>query len=159
MSIKFYKISEKQFNSDFGILSNQITYSNIKLPKRATSGSAGYDFFAPYELTASPGETIKFPTGIRVEITTPGVFLALFPRSSLGFKYKFQLDNTVGIIDQDYFYSDNEGHIWAKFTNWSDKPVVIPAGQAYMQGIFINYALTDNDNTTAVRNGGFGSTN
>ena len=41
-------------------------YDQIKLPKRATSGSAGYDFFAPVDFTLNPGETIKIPTGIRV---------------------------------------------------------------------------------------------
>ena len=40
-------------------------YEAIRLPKRATAGSAGYDFFAPAEFTLKPGETVKIPTGIR----------------------------------------------------------------------------------------------
>ncbi len=55
-----------------------------------------------------PGETVKVPTGIRVEMEENWV-LKCYPRSGLGFKYRLQLNNTVGIIDSDYFYSDNEG--------------------------------------------------
>ncbi len=91
-------------------------YEKIKLPRRATSGSAGYDFFAPETIVLKPGETAKIPTGIRAEME-PEWVLKLYPRSGLGFKYRLQLNNTVGIIDSDYFYSDNEGHIFAKITN------------------------------------------
>ena len=87
--------------------------------------------------------------------------LMLFPRSSLGFKYRLQLNNTVGIIDSDYYYSDNEGHIFIKVTNDSNegKTVEIKAGEAFAQGIFLQFGITIDDDTTAVRNGGFGSTN
>lgn len=64
----------------------------------------------------APGETIKIPTGIRVQMET-GWVLQCYPRSGLGFKYRLQLNNTVGIIDSDYYFSDNEGHIFAKLTN------------------------------------------
>ena len=46
----------------------------------------------------------------------PEWVLKCYPRSGLGFKYRLQLNNTVGIIDSDYFYSDNEGHIFSKIT-------------------------------------------
>lgn len=103
---------------------------NISLPKRATKGSAGYDFFAPFDFSLNAGETILIPTGIRAEITD-GWFLALFPRSGLGFKYRLQLDNTVGIIDSDYFYAENEGHIMIKITNDSkgEKLLEVNAGK------------------------------
>ena len=86
--------------------------------------------------------------------------LKLYPRSGLGFKYRLQLNNTVGIIDSDYYYSDNEGHIFAKITNDSNegKSVTIDAGTGFMQGIFLEYGITEDDDATAVRNGGFGST-
>ena len=86
--------------------------------------------------------------------------LKLYPRSGLGFKYRLQLNNTVGIIDSDYFYSDNEGHIFAKITNDSneDKTVSLEAGEGFMQGIFIEYGITFDDDATQIRNGGFGST-
>ena len=134
-------------------------YQEIKLPRRATAGSAGYDFFAPVDVTLKPGETIKIPTGIRVEMEQEWV-LKCYPRSGLGFKYRLQLNNTVGIIDSDYFYSDNEGHMFAKITNDSneEKTVEIKKGDGFMQGIFVEYGITVDDDVTDVRNGGFGST-
>jgi dUTP pyrophosphatase len=134
-------------------------YDEIKLPKRATTGSAGYDFFTPLTFTLKPGETIKIPTGIRSKMEIDWV-LKLYPRSGLGFKYRLQLNNTVGIIDSDYYYSDNEGHIFAKITNDSNegKTVTINKGDGFMQGIFIEYGITIDDDTTEIRNGGFGST-
>ena len=86
--------------------------------------------------------------------------LKCYPRSGLGFKYRLQLNNTVGIIDSDYFYSDNEGHIFVKLTNdgREGKTVEIPAGTGFMQGIFVEYGITVDDDASAVRNGGLGST-
>lgn len=160
---KFHKVSYEQFES---ALINNIDKENIKkiydeinLPKRATAGSAGYDFYAPFDITLKPGETILIPTGIRVEMEN-GWVLKLYPRSGLGFKFRLQLNNTVGIIDSDYFYSDNEGHIFAKITNDSNenKVIDIKAGTGFMQGIFVEYGITLDDDTTDIRNGGFGST-
>ena len=125
-------------------------YETLKLPQRATAGSAGYDFFAPVDLVLAPGETIKIPTGVRVWMEQDWV-LKCYPRSGLGFKYRLQLNNTVGIIDSDYYNSDNEGHIFGKI-------VEIPAGTGFMQGIFVQYGITVDDEASAVRNGGFGST-
>lgn len=163
---KFHKVSKEQFIYDFKdsfpsydeTTINQI-YDSLQLPKRATVGSAGYDFYTPIDFTLKPNETIKIPTGIRVEIND-GWFLALFPRSGLGFKYRLQLNNTVGIIDSDYFNSDNEGHIFIKLTNDSneDKTVELKAGQGFGQGIFIQYGIVEGDDTAEIRNGGFGST-
>ena len=134
-------------------------YGAITLPKRATKGSAGYDFVSPLTFTLKPGETIKIPTGIRCGMNTDWV-LMLYPRSGLGFKYRLQLDNHVGIIDSDYFYSDNEGHIFAKLTNDSktNKIVTVRRGDAFMQGIFVEYGITEDDKVETSRNGGFGST-
>ena len=134
-------------------------YDRIKLPRRATAGSAGYDFFAPVDIILNPGETIKIPTGIRVWME-PEWVLKCYPRSGLGFKFRLQLNNTVGIIDSDYYNSDNEGHIFAKLTNDSneEKTVQIKAGEGFMQGIFVEYGITVDDSVTDVKNGGFGST-
>lgn len=163
---RFYKVSETRFVEDWidtfpesapeeakGI------YEAVRLPSRATAGSAGYDFFAPVEFTLKPGETVKIPTGVRVEMKQEWV-LKCYPRSGLGFKYRLQMNNTVGIIDSDYFYSDNEGHIFAKLTNDTNegKTVTIPAGTGFMQGIFVEYGITEDDDVTEIRNGGLGST-
>lgn len=163
---KFHKVSLEQFTKDwidtFGLdeESNiEEIFEGIAHPKRATAGSAGYDFYAPVRLVIEPGETIKVPTGIRAEMAD-GWVLKCYPRSGLGFKYRLQLNNTVGIIDSDYFYSDNEGHIFSKITNDTneDKTVDIDRGEGFMQGIFIEYGITTDDDVTERRNGGFGST-
>lgn len=159
---KFYKVSKEQYLKSFDNKNNEeilSIYDDILLPKRATKGSAGYDFFAPFDIVLKPGETIKVPTGIRVSMEENYV-LKLYPRSGLGFKYRLQLNNTVGIIDSDYYYSDNEGHIFAKITNDSNegKTLEIKKGQGFMQGIFVEYGITLDDDTIEVRNGGFGST-
>ena len=129
------------------------------LPQRATSGSAGYDFKSPIHFILQPGQTIKIPTGIRVKIDD-GWWLGCLPRSGLGFKYRLQLNNTMGVIDSDYYYSDNEGHIFAKITNDSneDKAIEVKAGDGFMQAIFIPYGITYSDSANGVRNGGMGST-
>ena len=134
-------------------------YDDIKLPTRATVGSAGYDFYAPEDYIIEPDMTVVIPSGIRV-IIEPGWVLNVFPRSGHGFKYRLQLDNTVGIIDSDYYGSDNFGHIKIKLTNDTKchKTCVIEAGCGYAQGIFIPYGITFNDQADAIRNGGFGST-
>ena len=159
---KFYKAPKEQYLKSFDNKNNEeilSIYDDILLPKRATKGSAGYDFFAPFDIVLKPGETIKVPTGIRVSMEENYV-LKLYPRSGLGFKYRLQLNNTVGIIDSDYYYSDNEGHIFAKITNDSNegKTLEIKKGQGFMQGIFVEYGITLDDDTVEVRNGGFGST-
>ena len=159
---RFEIVSFEQFKSGFDNLSDteiKKLYEALKLPKRATKGSAGYDFFTPFKITLKPGETIKVPTGIRCYMEENWV-LKLYPRSGLGFKYRLQLNNTVGIIDSDYYYSDNEGHIFAKITNDSNdgKTVELEAGVGFMQGIFVEYGITFNDDATETRNGGFGST-
>ncbi len=158
---KFEKVSLKQFAKDMDVSTQYAgkVLEQIELPKRATSGSAGYDFFAPEDFELAPGESMKIPTGIRVRIDE-GWVLKIYPRSGLGFKFRLQLDNTVGIIDSDYFYSDNEGHIFIKLTNDSreGKSVCVKQGEGFAQGIFLEYGITEDDDAQGVRNGGFGST-
>jgi dUTP pyrophosphatase len=122
-----------------------------RLPERATAGSAGYDFFAPEDITL-PG-TVK--TGVRVKVI-PGYVLCIFPRSGLGFKYGVRLANTVGVIDSDYYNADNEGHIMIKLE--CDTPLTIKAGERFAQGIFLPFGITEDDNAAGERSGGFGST-
>ncbi len=163
---QFYKVSFEQFREgyedvfkDSDELKMRKIYDGIKLPGRATRGSAGYDFYAPLPIELKPGETMKIPTGIRVKMDEDWV-LKCYPRSGLGFKYRLQLNNTVGIIDSDYFNSDNEGHIFVKLTNDTKegRTVRIEAGAGFMQGIFVEYGITWDDEVTEIRNGGLGST-
>lgn len=163
---RFEKVSFNQFKADFSEIfplpeeKLEEIYNNIKLPKRATKCSAGYDFYLPVGLELNPGETIKIPTGIRCYMEDD-IVLSLYPRSSLGFKYKMQLNNTVGIIDADYYNAKNEGHIQIKITNDNNenKVICLAQGDGFAQGIFTEFLITYDDETTGERTGGFGSTN
>ncbi len=162
---QFLKVTYEQFEKDFidtfpdfdGNVKE--IYEEIILPRRATRGSAGYDFMMPISLTVEPGKTVKIPTGVRCKMDENWV-LKCYPRSGLGFKFRLQLNNTVGIIDSDYFNSDNEGHIFAKLTNDTNenKTVTLEKGTGFMQGLFIEYGITIDDDVTDLRNGGLGST-
>jgi dUTP pyrophosphatase len=163
---KFHKVSWQQFLKDWKDTFDEQNeesireiYEAVKLPGRATQGSAGYDFFAPVDIVLEPGESIKVPTGIRAEMEN-GWVLKIYPRSGLGFKFRLQLNNTVGIIDSDYFYSDNEGHIFQKIMNDTNegKTVRIKSGEGFSQGIFLEYGITVDDDAVEKRNGGLGST-
>lgn len=160
---KFEKVSFENFLSSYKFSEDveyiKKLYEELSLPKRATIGSAGYDFYIADDVVIRQGETLLIPTGIRVKIEN-GWVLKLYPRSGLGFKYRLQLDNTVGIIDSDYYYSDNEGHIFAKITcdAKSERELTIKKGMAFMQGVFVEYGITVDDDAKDVRNGGFGST-
>jgi len=162
---QFQKVSREEFTKDWkktfheeGEEIDRI-YDDICLPARATAGSAGYDFFAPLDIRLEPGETITIPTGVRTLIDD-GWVLMCFPRSGLGFRYRMQLNNTVGIIDSDYSGSDNEGHIFARITNdtHDGKVLLIERGQGFMQGVFLEFGITEDDAADRQRNGGFGST-
>ena len=156
---RFERVSEGRFAADwaeaFG--GEACPWETLRLPSRATAGSAGYDFFAPKAFALRPGETVKLPTGIRAVIR-PGWVLMLFPRSGLGFKYRLQLNNTVGLIDSDYYGAANEGHMFVKLTNAGDRPVAIRQGEAFAQGVFVPFGITEDDAAVGVRVGGFGST-
>lgn len=180
---KFEKVSYEQFRKDYIDAYRHSTdlhdheewlkkvYDGIKLPQRATVGSAGYDFYAPFNMVLYPGYSVVVPTGIRVKIDD-GWVLKCYPRSGLGFKHRLQLDNTVGIIDSDYYNAKNEGHIFAKITydlkkqednvddfHWmNNNKLYIDAGKAFIQGVFVEYGITVDDNTSNERTGGFGST-
>ena len=162
----FHKVSFDQFLQDtknVGFTDDQtdpeiikIIWEKIKIPVRATEGSAGYDFYLPFSFSVHPNGVVTVPTGIRAEID-PGWMLMIVPRSGLGFKHGMRLLNTVGIIDADYANADNEGHIMVKFT--VDKNMCLRDGDRFVQGIFIPHGITKSDATLRKeRTGGFGST-
>ena len=157
---RFEKVSENQFKKDLkeliGIDDN--FYNDIVFPKRATKGSAGYDFTSPIDFVLKPNEMIKIPTGIRCFIEE-GYVLHIYPRSSLGFKYQMALANTVGIIDADYYNALNEGHIIVALVNRGNKEINIKKGDRFVQGIFYKFFVAEEEEITKVRTGGFGSSN
>ncbi len=158
MSIaRFTHVSEAQFAEAAAALENPMRLEEIPLPKRATAGSAGYDFTSPAETVIPAGGTALIPTGIRAEMEA-GWVLILFPRSSLGFKHGVRLSNTVGVIDSDYARAKNEGHIMVKLRNPSDHTVVIGRGERFCQGVFLPFGTAEEEETRGERTGGMGST-
>lgn len=156
--MKFEKISYAQFKKDN--LDVFIGYEQLKLPKRATKYSAGYDIFSTRSFELKPRQSILLPTGIKAQLDCDKV-LVIAPRSGQGFKYKVQLYNTVGIIDADFYNNEkNEGHMWVKLYNDSPdgETLSITAGDAICQGIILPYFTVEGDNVDDVRTGGFGST-
>lgn len=165
---KFEKVSIEQFR--FDVLSNMGSifntdekiaviddiYNAIKLPKRATKGSAGYDFFTPFSFKPVPGSGIVIPTGIRCRIED-GWVMKVYPRSGQGFKYGLHLYNTTGIIDGDYYNAKNEGHIMMKIS-CKNECDIINQGTAFCQAIFSQFGITEDDDADEVRTGGLGST-
>lgn len=172
---QFSKVSYEQFKKDwldtFGSKYNEMDgdvidsiirniYESIKLPKRATAGSMGYDFFSPCNIMIPVDKSVKIPTGIKCNIDV-GWGMYVYPRSSYGFKYGVHLANTVGVIDADYYNNkNNEGHIFIKLVNDSTLASLmdIKSGDAFCQGIFTPYGITYDDNVSEERTGGIGST-
>lgn len=167
---EFSKVSLEQFTEDFLKSFNSYTedeikeiYDKIFIPKRATEGSAGYDFFAPIDIIVPFGTSLVIPTGIRCNIKD-NWFLDLNPRGGHGFKYGISIANTRGIVDSDYFYATNEGHIMLNIVNNNsavntDKTAFkVEKGKGYCQGIFTIYGFSKNDNVDTKRTYGFGST-
>lgn len=133
---------------------------DFDLPTRATNHSAGYDFHSPIDCVIEPGETRFFSLEVKCSIKTDE-FLMIVPRSSLGFKGNnhMALTNTIGIVDSDYYNNEsNEGVIGLKLHNFGPEPFVIHKNDKVVQGIFIKYDTTEDDNVNNVRKGGFGST-
>ena len=156
MSIaRFLHVSEEQYAASAP--ADALPVNVIPLPRRATAGSAGYDFICPADVTLQPGDAIIIATGIRCEMQ-PGWVLMLFPRSGLGFKHQVHLANTVGVIDSDYFRAANEGHIMVRIVNGGDHAVSIAKGERFCQGVFLPHGLAEEETVLADREGGFGST-
>ena len=162
MSIaRFLHVSEAQYAAS--ALPDALPVAEIPLPRRATAGSAGYDFICPADITLHPGDAVTIPTGIRCEMA-PGWVLMLFPRSGLGFKHQLRLANTVGVIDSDYFHADNEGHIMVRLVcgqspcSQDSHAVSILKGERFCQGVFLPHGLAEEEEVSSGREGGFGST-
>ena len=137
-------------------------YDNIKLPKRATKYSAGYDFYVSGDVAILSGDDSRVLTGIRWvcdKEEDKNKVLQLYPRSGIGFKTGVRLMNTVGIIDADYWEGNNEGHIMLKLYNPMDSPLHVKDGEAIVQGVITEYhTCDDEEEIVEKRTGGMGST-
>lgn len=165
---RFEKVSLAQYKKDilsvFERLGRSVNglnieqdYDELQLPTRSTKYSAGYDFRSPIDLIAYPNHEYLIPTGIKCEIDKNKVLLC-YPRSSYGFKFGFNLSNTVGVIDSDYYNNlKNEGHIMVGFT--VKKELHIKKGDKLFQAVFTRFYTVDYEETNLEeRNGGIGST-
>lgn len=160
----FHKISFKQWWKDLTEDSRETchedlldAYENLKKPEQKTEGAGGHDIHSPWDYRVYPGETIKIPTGYSVEMPI-GYTFKVYPRSSFGTNYEAVLTNTVGVIDSDYFYSSNEGHMWLFMKNNGSKILEIKRGDAIAQGIIEKYYIFGINPNAKKRDGGFGST-
>lgn len=127
--------------------------ANTKLPQRSTQFSAGYDFYAPTDIfVPAGGESVLVPLNIKA-IMPGDMVLMLFIRSSLAVKFNLSLVNSVGIIDSDY-----ANNIGVKFRNNGSETIIIREGERCAQGIIVRYCVTSDDEASAVRGGGYGST-
>lgn len=126
---------------------------NVVIPTRATKGSVGYDFVAPVGVSLKPNESVAINTGIKAKFPST-LWLGIYNRSS---NIKKNLMNYlgVGVIDSDYYDTDEGIHITLMNTGTED--VIIRKGDAIAQGIF-HHVITTGDEVTTVRTGGFGST-
>ena len=130
---------------------------SIRLPQRATCGSACYDVYSPVSVYIAPHASTIICTDVRAYMQ-PGEVLMAYPRSSMG-KIPIRLCNGTGVIDSDYYGNEtNGGNIAIMLQNMSDHIVEIKQGERICQMMFTTYLLTDNDETDRIRAGGFGST-
>ena len=141
----------------FEVVSKLIN-DKIKVPQRATEGSAGYDFFLYEDIEIKPGLNI-IKTGIKAYMRLNEVLL-LFIRSSLALKYGLMLANSVAVIDSTFYNSDEtEGEICFLIYNLTNNVYKFNKGDRIGQGVFMKYFIVDNDNpVNSTRIGGFGST-
>lgn len=143
-------------------------YDDIQLPKRATKHSAGYDFYVSGDVLIPMEQAGVIPTGIRWvcdKEEDKNKVLQIYPRSGIGFRTGVRLMNTVGIIDADYWESENEGHIMIKLYNpmnlHSDPTghLQVKNGEAIVQGVITQYyTCDDEEEVKEKRKGGMGST-
>ncbi len=137
-------------------------YDGIKLPKRATKYSAGYDFYVSGDTPLPSGSSAVIPTGIRWvcdKEEDKNKVLQIYPRSGIGFRTGVRLMNTVGIIDADYWEGNNEGHIMVKLHNPMNAYMQVNDGDAIVQGVITEYhTCDDEEEIVEKRTGGMGST-
>lgn len=133
--------------------------SGAHLPTYGTAYSAGADLYACLETAVSiaPGETVKIPTGLAMELPE-GTAGLVFARSSLGTKRGLAPANKVGVIDSDY-----RGELMVMLHNHSREIQQIAPGERVAQllvvPVFTPGFVEAEELADTVRGaGGFGST-
>jgi len=137
------------------------TSSNlVALPTYATPASAGVDLRADLKvpLIVNPGENVKIPTGIAIELPSPSVVALVFARSGLASRHGMGLTNGVGVIDSDY-----RGELQVLVQNLGDERVTINPGDRIAQMVFLPVFRALFEEVSELQEtprgvGGFGST-
>ena len=133
----------------------------VQIPCRGTKGSAGYDFRLPIPVTIPSGGKVVVPSGIRAVFSEDEMdtwHLQVYVRSSTGIRKETDIPNGTGIVDADYYLSENGGDILLALKNNSDHTVMFGQGERVCQGIFMIHGLTEDDDANGYRTGGVGST-
>ena len=159
----------------------ELLHADARPPRRATSGSAGYDLFAylngrtvrcsdgsrTWELTPSatvesvsfdlpPGSMALIPLGFKARLPT-GLEAQVRPRSGTTFKKGLDIPNSPGTIDADY---PDEWMVIVR--NPGSTAIRIEHGERIAQMVLARYeVLPITHGTVSIstdRVGGFGST-
>lgn len=135
---------------------------NLPFPAYETPGSSGMDVRACIgkegdTLIIQPGERIKIPTGLAMEIPK-GYEVQVRPRSGISFKTHLIMANSPGTIDSDF-----RGNTNVIMGNLGKEPFIIHHGDRIAQWVItpvihaniqVVSELSDSERGT----GGFGST-
>jgi dUTP pyrophosphatase len=159
----------------------ELLYADARPPKRATSGSAGYDlcaYLAGRRVRCSDGESIwempviersdncglsldpglnaLIPLGFKARIPV-GIEAQIRPRSGTTFKKGLQIPNAPGTIDSDY---PDEWLVIVR--NPGSLPIRLEHGERIAQMVLARYETLAVEqgsvSVTTDRTGGFGST-
>ena len=98
--------------------------ADLPLPRRRTSGAAGYDLAAAVDgaIEIMPGARVSVPTGFALAIP-PGYEGQVRPRSGLALRFGVTLSNAPGTIDSDY-----RGELCVVLWNAGIEPYVVRRG-------------------------------
>jgi dUTP pyrophosphatase len=134
--------------------------TDLPLPKRATSGSAGLDLRACIDqpIDLPPGATELIPTGIAIHLADPGLAALIVPRSGLGHRHGIVLGNLVGLIDSDY-----QGELLISCWNRGQEPFRIEPGERLAQLVVVpvvpvEFEVVESFEQSRRGAGGFGHT-
>ncbi len=130
---------------------------DLPLPAYKTSGAVALDLAARQTMTIPPGEVVKVPLNIAVEMPK-GYWLLLAARSSLH-QRGLMLANGIGIGDDDFCGDDDEYH--AALWNRTTDPVTVERGERLCQMLVLAYERVEWVEVKRlghVTRGGFGST-
>lgn len=147
-------------DSSLNVKVKRMTCNSMALPTYATAASAGVDLCANLKesMIVKPGESVKIPTGLAIELPSQQVVALVFARSGLASRHGMGLTNGVGVIDSDY-----RGEIQVLLQNLGQQGVTINPGDRIAQMVFMPVFQAILEEVSELEDtprgaGGFGST-